>query len=301
MNYTLRPAKSLSEMWFKALKQADASSGRRILHLVMTVKQPECEDKRIREILDNVLKDYDDQSVDTVANTIFPRSLYADPGFDWVPNRSQDRRHTANQAALPLTDAHAQVGSRPQDRQHAIKQAADALYDNYNLILSLLRTAHANRMGTYFSRMISWPGKESGGTNQLDCVIQRLRDVHNNGQITNNTLDMDISADCLNDTHVDGAQVYAATDKRIRGFPCLVHIDFSLLDGLLHCSAVYRHHYLIEKAYGNLLGLSWLMRFICQQTGFKMGELVILSTVAGIKEKKKAERVINEIQNKKLF
>jgi thymidylate synthase len=69
-------------------------------------------------------------------------------------------------------------------------------------------------------------------------------------------------------------------DKRRRGFPCLTHIDFTLHDGRLHCMAVYRHQYLIEKAYGNMLGLSRLLGFVCQQTGYEAGELVVHATMA---------------------
>jgi N-acetylglutamate synthase-like GNAT family acetyltransferase len=48
----------------------------------------------------------------------------------------------------------------------------------------------------------------------------------------------------------------------------------------LHCTAVYRHQYLIEKAYGNLVGLAALMHFLCQQGGCELGELVVHATLA---------------------
>ena len=44
--------------------------------------------------------------------------------------------------------------------------------------------------------------------------------------------------------------------------------------------AVYRHQYLITKAYGNLVGLSRLMHFLCEQTGAECGELVVHATLA---------------------
>jgi hypothetical protein len=43
---------------------------------------------------------------------------------------------------------------------------------------------------------------------------------------------------------------------------------------------VYRHQYLVEKAYGNLMGLSALLRFLCQQTGYAVGELCVHATMA---------------------
>ena len=256
MSCATPPAASLSEAWLLALEQTVASPGGRIAHLMMTVTEPGPEIPCLRNGVDRELERISEKSVDTVAETIFPRSLYEDPGFNWD-------------------------STLPTDRVRSIDKAAHDLYDRYMLILPLLRTDRANSRGTYFSRMISWPGKESGGTNQLVQLINRLRSVNYNGQATNNTLDVDLSADCLDSNAISGgAQIYAATDRRTRAFPCLVHLDFSLLNGRLHCAAMYRHHYLIKKAYGNFLGLAWLMRFLCQQSGFEIGELVVLAGLA---------------------
>jgi len=57
-------------------------------------------------------------------------------------------------------------------------------------------------------------------------------------------------------------------------------VDLTLHDGRLHCLAVYRHQYFIEKTYGNLLGLSAMLQFICQQSGYAPGELVVHATMA---------------------
>ena len=57
-------------------------------------------------------------------------------------------------------------------------------------------------------------------------------------------------------------------------------MDLTLHDGRLHCLAVYRHQYFIEKAYGNMLGLSALLHFLCQQSGYEPGELVVHATMA---------------------
>ena len=239
----------------------------------MTVNEPGSEIQCIRAGVDRALERNGDQGVDTVAETIFPRTLYMDPGFDWAPE-------------LSLHD------------QRTIDHAASDLYGWYKSMLPVLLTDPANTRGTYFSRMVSWPGKKRDGTNQLTQVINRLRSVHRSGQTTNNTLDIDLSADCLDAaTILEGAQIYAATDKRSRGFPCLVHLDFSLLNGRLHCAAVYRHHYLMMKAYGNFLGLSWLMQFICQQSGFEMGELAVLAGLADCENRKQARELAGDLRH----
>jgi len=45
-------------------------------------------------------------------------------------------------------------------------------------------------------------------------------------------------------------------------------------------TAMYRYHYYIEKALGNLLGLSQLLFFVAKETGLGVGPLVCLSTYA---------------------
>ncbi|WP_419854649.1 hypothetical protein [Candidatus Poriferisodalis sp.] len=255
MSELLDPTKTLSEAWLQALTRTASQRGGRCVHLVMTIENPGAENEAIRDALDRTLDAAGDQSVDTVAGTIFPRRLYRSPGFAWSP----------------------QLG------QHAVEEldaAAHSLYERYEQMLPLLLRFRGNNRGTYFARMITWPGKEPGGTNQLDLRISRIRDELTRGRRTNNTLDIDVGADALASEPLDGVQVYAPTDQRMRGFPCLVHIDLSLLAGTLHCTAVYRHQYLITKAYGNLVGLSDLMYFLCEQTGAKCGELVVHATLA---------------------
>jgi hypothetical protein len=220
------------------------------------VSDPGSEVLPVRDALDKVLADNGKQSIDTVAETIFPSSLYSDPGIGWDPSLSERDEALLNSAARDL-------------------------FDSYVEILPMLRTVQANKSGTYFSRMVTWPGTKAGGTNQLQFRIARLRSVARAKQRTNNTLDIDVAADALDtDLPISGLQVYAPTDQRTRGFPCLTHIDLTLHQGRLHLAAVYRHQYLIEKAYGNLVGLSNLLRFLCQQGGCESGELVVHATMA---------------------
>ena len=245
-------AGSVSEAWVLGLERVAAEPDGRLVHLVSTVTEPGTELAPVRQVLDCALDAAGKQSVDTVAETIFPSSLYADPGFDWMPGIE--------------SEAEAELDS-----------AADALYSSYCDMLPLLSSVAANNRGTYFGRMVSWPGKAAGGPNQLADRVQALRGEHRAGRQRNNTLDMDIAADSQEPR---GVQIYAATDRRRRGFPCLTHVDLTLHDVRLHCLAVYRHQYFIEKAYGNMLGLSALLHFLCQQSGYEPGELVVHATMA---------------------
>ena len=253
MSHAVSSVTSVSEAWLLGLEHALTADRGRTVHLMMTVTEPGREISCVRSVLDAALAASDAQSVETVSETIFPRSLYPHPGLKWAPDL-------------------------PSEKEHALDDAALAMYRAYASILPVVLTARSNSRGTYFARMVTWPGKEAGGFNQLDARIQRLRGENRQGRQTHNTLDVDVAADALH--CVEGVQTYAVTDTRTRGFPCLTHISFSLHKGFLHGTAVYRHHYLIEKAYGNLLGLSWLMDFLCQQTGLDLGELVVHATFA---------------------
>ena len=255
MSKLLDTTKTISEAWLQALTHTVSQRKGRCVHLVMTVENPGSENEAVRDALDRALETTATPSVETVAGTIFPKTLYRSPGFSWSPDLDE-----------------------PAVR--ALDIAARDLYQRYVQMLPILLRFPANSKGIYFARMITWPGKKPGGTNQLDMRISRIRSEFASGHRTNNTLDMDIGADALASEPIAGVQVYAPSDKRMQGFPCLVHIDLTLVDGTLHCLAVYRHQYLITKAYGNLVGLSRLMHFLCEQTGADCGELVVHATLA---------------------
>jgi hypothetical protein len=260
MSELLPSVRSVSEAWLLSLERTAEAPGGRAVHVISTVTDPGAEIEAVRSVLDDVLKTAGAQSVETVAETIFPASIYPDPGADWSPG-------------LP-------TGER--DR---LDRAAEALYTAYSDMLPLLLTAN---------------GKGPGGFNQLAARIERLRGENAAGKRTHNALDMDLGADALADDpnedgdDLRGIQVYAVTDKRTRAFPCLTHIDLTLHQGQLHAMAVYRHQYLIDKAYGNLLGLSWLMHFLCQQSGFDVGELVVHATFADAQVRSRALSLCRE-------
>lgn len=251
------PCETVAKAWAGAVRAAiEAPKGRRP-HVVMGVTGPLVENDELRSAVDAIAEAAGWYPISTVAETIFPASLYPDPRLAFDPED-------------PST----------ADR---LDRAATILFDSYRRNLPILRTEPANSRGTYFGRMISWPDSRGEGVNQIAARIKKLRSLRTNGTGTNNTLDIDVAGDgdATQDAGpVRGLQVYRASDTRPYGFPCLTHIDFTLLDGHLHCTAVYRHHYLLEKAYGNMIGLAGLQAFIAAQGGFEPGELVVHATLA---------------------
>lgn len=251
---------SLGLAWVDTFRRV-ADLGGKAVNVTMTVRNPSApEIPELRAALDQHLVARRGaggrvQSVTTVASTIFPGALYADPGMTWA----------ADDPAA----------------EKALDRAANRLYSRYLRNLPTLVKVHVgNRKGTYFGRLIAWEGP--GTTiNQLDDRITSFRKLHRANYSAWNTNDLAIGREA-EDVHelvgASGLDIYRVTDHRhyiSQGFPCLVHIDITLFENRIHMLALYRHQYLVTKAYGNLLGLVRLQRFLGQQTGYQVGELTM--------------------------
>lgn len=264
MSSYIEPAANLSEAWLRTLEHLFDAGGHQV-NVITTITDPlAAEDVTIRRAVDKVLsserKAVRVQPVETVAGTIFPLDIYADTGLTFMPGMDEE--------ALAKLDA----------------SAAD-LYTCYLDMLPILTTDRANNHGTYFGRMVNWPGKTGRGTNQLADRITRLRRARTANISQRNVEDITVAGEAELPTlsppeGPPGLQVYAANDRRERGFPCLVHVDLTLYQRRISMAATYRHQYLVTKAYGNLLGLSRLLGFLAQQTGFEVGELMVNATFA---------------------
>jgi hypothetical protein len=290
MSISLPVAPTISQAWNDALQATLAVPSGQRSHVLMTVTEPGSELPGVRQANDDFLNEANKpnrQSVSTVASTIFPVDLYPVPPVAWNSD-------------LSLAD------------KRRLDAAAETLYTGYARILPLLLTADGNKFGTYFQRMVSYPGPGPGGFNQLDTRIKAIRSASRRvGQ--GNYFNLDLAADGDPDQDIDaptqirggstaasdrdavadmvdptedahvwggGLQLLRPQDKRSRGFPCLVHIDLTMEASALHLFAVYRRQNLITKSYGNLFGLSRLQAFICQQTGLQIGRLSVMATFA---------------------
>lgn len=258
MSHYIAPARGISEAWVEVLAAMNDAPDGTATNVMVTIRAPSSDDEAaVRFVVDEELRSRGQHEVSTVANTLFPAVFYASPDFDWAPDL-------------------------PQVQVDELNDAANSLYAEYLEILPSLKRIPANKGGTYFSRMISWPGKVGPGTNQLQERITYLRSELTNGRRTSNASDLVIAGD----GEGVGIQEYAATDRRTRGFPCLVHLDLSVHKGALSLTAVYRHWHLITRAYGNMIGLARLLEFMCQQTGLAIGELVVIAGYANAEQRK---------------
>jgi hypothetical protein len=267
------PFYSVEAAWLGVLGAAEATRDGRLLHAVLSITDPAAPLPEVVAANDALLLPRGDHTVDTVTNTVFPANLYAPPELDYVPDLQP--------AEIQLLDA-----------------AAHDLYSSYRDMLPELCGFAGNERGTYFGRLVSWPGKTSDGYNQLERRVRQLRSHRNRGHSATNAADFAFEGVAEIESapiEAAGLQIYKSDDERQMGFPCLVHVDLSVVGNRLSLMAVYRHWHLVHKAYGNLVGLTRLLHFLSQQTGYEPGELMIHATVANAEVETFGHTVLREL------
>lgn len=273
MTIFVSPTATIGQAWYDTLKKVWDAGGSAV-HVLSTVTDPAGDDdSALRQVADHYLverciRKHHVQTVATVANTIFPAALYRSPGYAWSP------------------------AMKDTDKEEALNDAADSLYGRYISIKEQL--AQFNRTGTYFQRMIAWNNHKNPAYNQIAARIRMLRSNNSSGIGRFNASDITVEGDAERFA-VSGVQTYSSTDERIRGFPCLVHIDLSIVDKRLNLLAVYRHQYLVTKAYGNMVGLARLQRFLAEQSGYDVGELSIMASFADCESSIWTKKTISRI------
>lgn len=283
MSLFIPPQPNLAEAWVETLRAVHEAGGA-ATNVLTTVSTPDLEqhpgfrEAYDRHIFRHTRHRNEIYTAETVASTIFPEALYRCPDGVWAVGDS--------------------------DRFEA---AEDALYARFLKNYSLLkRTARANQRGTYFGRLVHWDSGKGGPVNQLKVRIAALREAQRRQRPirTWNAFDFSLGDEGLvtAEESPPGMQMYQPGDHGTlsqRGFPCMVHVDLSLVRGRINLTGIYRHQYVITKGYGNLLGLARLQAFIAQQSGFKVGELSVLGTYSddernGAWNKTMASRILAE-------
>ncbi|MBI2692771.1 hypothetical protein [Mycobacterium nebraskense] len=261
---------SIESAWIGTLEVVHGETDGRLHHVVVAVDRPGTPDPTVIAVNDALLHRHDRHSVARVASTVFPSSSYAAPAFEYRPGM-------------------------PADQLSILDTAAADLYGRYRRMLPWLQTFAGNEHGTYFGRLVSWPGKDGDGYNQLAKRVRQLRACRDNGRGTFNAADM-TTDDPVDGVQAAGLREYDAThDTRVRAFPCLVHLDVSVLRHRLHMVALYRDWHLISKAYGNLIGLTRLQHFLAQQTGYEVGELMVHATAASTERRPYTKRAVTDL------
>jgi hypothetical protein len=247
---------TVSDAWLAAVRGLRHQEKHRAYHLVVGIEEPLNERPDVREAVDTLLCAVGRQPVDTVANTIFPAQLAA------------------------TCETHAEVAAR------------------YQRMYSRLRKFPGNNMGTYFGRLIAYP---VGRSNPPDYIDQLGRIIHNLGRTAPGlpsakyeaTLEIPRASREGQESRAEAAEVHhVARDSNPIGFPCLSHLAFQVEGTRLHAVASYRSQYLVERGYGNYLGLGRLLGYVAAHSGLTVGNLTI---VAGYAQVEKALRRIDNV------
>jgi len=237
---------NVSTAWVEGLDRLLAAGGEAV-NLTVVIGDPTTEVPAVRAVVDAFIDERRRarrgvERVSTVANTIFPESLYI-------------------QRLGEAAEAHLYEMER---RGRAVNRRRNS-YGTY-----------FERMVAW----PVWPskGRAVETFNQLDQAVTRLRSLRERGIHRGNQFEIGLASPA--EHGIAMPVVVPGRDTLTMGFPCLSHVSLSLHDRAVHMTAIYRNHDFIKRAYGNYVGLGRLLRFVAQQSGWPIGELECVSASA---------------------
>lgn len=244
---------NISDAWTAAFGALSESKGCEIVNLTVTIDDPGMEVLGVRQQIDRCVAELGasgrtefNKSVHTVANTIFPISLYR--------------------------------AGRPDAFYDAVRKGQSRRAGTI--------TSWGAKGGTYAGRLVGYPTYEKGELNQIRRIVEYLdapttyRDRY---EISLTCEEPD--EDHATDTLFTSASTYVpGYDNAIRGGQCLSHLSLNVTDDRLSMVALYRHQTFVARAYGNFLGLARLMHFLVKETTkpLHVGELMVVASHAEI-------------------
>jgi hypothetical protein len=141
--------------------------------------------------------------------------------------------------------------------------SSEKLFQAYDEIWPLIAKCRpANSHGTYFRRLTSFKG-----TNQLLCIINAWKNnIHRRSALQAGIFDPTEDHRCV----------------PYLGFPCLQQVIFHPVgpngsEGM-HIVALYANQYVIDKAYGNYLGLYRLGKFMAGEMGLILKKVICIAS-----------------------
>lgn len=145
-------------------------------------------------------------------------------------------------------------------------------FNHYQKVYARGQRRHPQAWGTYFLRLVSF-GK--GKENQLRKIIDGLATWKSRPRAA--------FVLHLSSTELD--------NPRPLGAPCWQYAQFVRNgDNVLSLSAVYRSQDYFQKALGNFVGLTRLLRFVCEHSRMIPGTLTCLSTYASLQNQQAKTR-----------
>ncbi|GAA4694131.1 hypothetical protein [Streptomyces youssoufiensis] len=246
-------APNVSRAWLEACTRLSETPGKRAFHTVVRIANPLQEDAHLRAELDRLRS----------ARTKPP--LYP---IDTVVN-------TLFPVQLAATCA-----------------THDELTDRYRAFYPRLCEVKRNAHGTYFGRLVAYPGttEKPAPVDQLARVIRRLDMLRSSAKWsavyeagTAHVTDGEAQEEPPQTTAETEAVIRAAAlDTQTLDFPCLSHCSFQLDSdtGTVHLAAYYRSHYMFDRAYGNYLALGHLCAWVAHHAQLTPGTLTVVAGCA---------------------
>jgi hypothetical protein len=228
MNEFFVNSANLSQAWVQAVDLASRTRKKEATPLVVSITGFSSagdfqEDPYVRAQLDKYLLEAGKQTVQSVANTLFPTSLW---------NRNVPRGH---------------------------------LFERYIRMLPKLRASSTkNKRGLYFERMIT--GGPNGRDNQLEFALSEF--TRRKG-VRRSILQVGVFQPSVD--HSASALI---------GFPCLQHVTFAPTEQGLSVNAFYAAQYLVERAYGNYVGLCRLGQFVAHELRIPLARFTCFTGIA---------------------
>ncbi len=168
-----------------------------------------------------------------------------------------------------------------------IHRGVDGVFNSYpdELYSRIQELPEIRRWGTYAHRLLRRVGPDGREYNPLEELIKKMKQK----QPVRAAYELGFGFGFDLATYSDDDD----RDHRMGG-PCLSHLSFKLIESRVHLTALYRSHYYVQRAFGNLLGLARLHAFVADQVGVTQGPLVCHSTMAlldfGTKKDKKTQK-----------
>ncbi len=133
---------------------------------------------------------------------------------------------------------------------------------------------------TYAQRLVRRVDAAGVTINPLQTIIARLTAEAKNGGPKRARYELNL-VDPFTDLSTSDPTLPG--DKLALGGPCLSHLSFKLRPGgSVSLTAFYRSHFYVERALGNLIGLSRLLSFVARESGLEAGTITCISSYAQI-------------------
>lgn len=244
---------SIYGVWLQAAEHLFGTKEDSDYNLILEAHAPlnfDGADRSVRDLVNGFLTKHGKQPLDTVAGTIFPLGLYNRFGRDGVFNKYPNE-------VYPLT----------------LKKSGND-WGRYAYRLVRVQT------GDHGKEILC--NHETGKpVNPLEKIVTKLANYEHDPKKAAYEMGL-----------IDPVQdipIYRPSHDRCRTMsgPCLSHLSFKVTnEKTLSLTAFYRSHYYVERALGNLIGLSWLLYFVSKEAGIPAGGLTCISSMAQLENGK---------------